>query len=200
MGGKPVEKKEYDAVMLLRTDLMGSSEWRAKLLAGDAKAKREMLLFSTVAAKRLCRPGAHPMTAPAKTTLDRLAAAQAALAETNHSIATLQVQRREALVADNDDQAATVDVELVALRAHAARLVDKIALLGPLVEAETMARIPNDPKTGDEFLLKLTRRMMALEAKSRFDRSAADDAELDQLRCQIPYLRGHIETARRMSA
>jgi hypothetical protein len=137
------------------------------------------------------------MTAPAMTTPKRLAAAQKALPEANRSIATLQERRRAALIADNDDEAAAVDAELVALRAHAARVVDKIALLGSLAESEAMSRIPEDPKAGDELLTNLVRRMTALEAKPRFDRSAVDDAELDSLRCKIPYLRQHIETSRR---
>jgi hypothetical protein len=137
------------------------------------------------------------MNADAMTTLKRLAAAQKALAEANRSIATLQTRRSEALVADNDDEAAVVDVELVALRAHAARVGDKVALLGPLAESEAMSRIPEDPKAGDELLTNLVRRMTALEAKPRHDRSAVDDTELDQLRCKIPYLRQHIETSRR---
>jgi hypothetical protein len=132
------------------------------------------------------------------TTPKRLAAAQKALAEANRSIATLQDRRRAALVADNDDEAAVVDVELVALRAHAARLTDKISLLGSLFEKVAMARIPDDPKAGDELLANLVRRQMALEAKPRHDRSAVDDTELDQLRCRIPYLRQHIETSRRV--
>jgi hypothetical protein len=139
------------------------------------------------------------MNADAMTTPKRLAAAQKALAEANRSIATLQDRRGAALIADNDDEAAAVDAELVALRAHAARVVDKIALLGPLAEAEMMARIPDDPKAGDELLANLVRRQMALEAKPRHDRSAVDDTELDQLRCRIPYLRQHIEISRRIT-
>jgi hypothetical protein len=139
------------------------------------------------------------MKAPAKTALERQAAARKALAETNRSIATLQTRRSYALVADNDDEAAAVDVELVALRAHAARLTDKIPLLGSLFEREAMSRIPEDPKAGDELLTNLTRQLNALEAKPRQDRSAADDAELDSLRCKIPSLRHHIEISRRMA-
>jgi hypothetical protein len=140
------------------------------------------------------------MKAPAKTTLERQAAAQKALAEANRFIATLQTRRSDALVADNDDEAAAADVELVALRAHAARLTDKITLLGSLAEKEMMARIPEDPKAGDELLTNLVRRQMALEAKPRHDRSAVDDTELDSLRCKIPYLRQHIEISRRIRA
>jgi hypothetical protein len=140
------------------------------------------------------------MKAPAKTTLERQAAAQKALAEAIRFIATLRTRRRDALIADNDDEAAAADVELVALRAHAARVVDKIALLGSLAESEAMSRIPEDPKAGDELLMNLVRHMTALEAKPRHDRSAADDTELDQLRCRIPYLRQHIEISRRIRA
>jgi hypothetical protein len=137
------------------------------------------------------------MKADAMTTPKRLAAAQKALAEANRSIATLQERRRAALIADNDDAAAAADLELVALRAHAARMVDKIALLGSLAESEAMSRIPEDPKAGDELLTNLVRRMTALEARPRHGRSAADDAEFDSLRCKISYLRQHIETSRR---
>jgi hypothetical protein len=50
MSGKPVPKAEYDAIMVLRGDLLGNKEWVAKLTSGDAKARRELLLFSTVKA------------------------------------------------------------------------------------------------------------------------------------------------------
>jgi hypothetical protein len=140
------------------------------------------------------------MKADAMTTPKRLAAAQKERAEVDRSIATLQTRRSDALIADDDNEAAAVDVELVELRAHAARVVDKIALLGSLAESEAMSRIPEDPKAGDELLTNLVRRMMALEAKPHHDRSAADDAELDNLRCKIPYLKQHIEISRKAAA
>jgi hypothetical protein len=50
IAGTPVSRAEYDAVKILRGDLMADKEWSAKLLAGDPAATREFTLMNTIVA------------------------------------------------------------------------------------------------------------------------------------------------------
>jgi hypothetical protein len=46
--GKPVSRVEHDAVKALKADRLSDKEWRAKYLANDRAAVRDMALMNTV--------------------------------------------------------------------------------------------------------------------------------------------------------
>ena len=46
--GKPVSRAEHDAVKALKADRLSDKEWRAKFLAGDRAAVRDMALMNIV--------------------------------------------------------------------------------------------------------------------------------------------------------
>jgi hypothetical protein len=46
--GKPVSRAEHDAVKALKADRLSDKEWRAKYLANDRAAVRDMALMNTV--------------------------------------------------------------------------------------------------------------------------------------------------------
>ena len=46
----PVSRAEYDAVKLLRTDMMADKDFAAAVLAGNPEAVRELTLMNTIVA------------------------------------------------------------------------------------------------------------------------------------------------------
>jgi len=67
MAGKPLSKAEYDMVKTLRDDRMGDKEWAAKLLSGDTKAHRDMLLMNTIVVNGYQGQDAQPQTSTTMT-------------------------------------------------------------------------------------------------------------------------------------
>jgi hypothetical protein len=71
---------------------------------------------------------------------DRLTTTQVALEETNRKIGELDAQRNECLLADNNEGAIKVGIELAGLKLAAGAHADKIQLLRSLVEKEAAER------------------------------------------------------------
>jgi hypothetical protein len=128
------------------------------------------------------------------TARERLAAAKMTLAAIEKEVDATTEARRRALLADDDDRvAAAIDDERAALLLRRQRCIDKIEWLPARIAAEeSEARWPQNLEGAQIRLAELQRLQIALRRKSRFDRSAADDSELDSLVCWIGALKKHI--------
>lgn len=134
-----------------------------------------------------------------KNGVDRLKAARVAQVETNKQIAKLEAERRDALLADDDNRAATLDDELAALRSLAQRHLDKIALLGPAIEREEQERrSPHNLIGARERVAELLLRQDFLTRSNKREPSAAGDNEFQSNLGQIDILQKRIAIMERM--
>jgi uncharacterized protein YciW len=60
--------------------------------------------------------------------------------------------------------------------------------------------MPQDVASAVELLGYYEARLAGLQKKTRLDRSAVDQDEIDSLVCRVPALRNHVELLRRMAA
>jgi hypothetical protein len=128
-----------------------------------------------------------------KPVAERLATARAGLSAAERHIANLEALRRAALLDDDDRAAAKADRDLIAARLLAKRLTDKIDLLGQQTDD-----LPNDAPAARTLIANLEQRHRALTVRKKLDRSATDDAEIDQLVVRIPAMRKRLEILERM--
>jgi hypothetical protein len=134
-----------------------------------------------------------------RTASERLAAARTAQRTIATQIEKATSRRTAFLIDDDDAGAAKADRELVELRLAAQRVSDKIALLGPAIEAERQQQDwPHELAPARAKLEQMGDRQRALSRKPRLDRSAADDAEIDELVSRIPAMRQHIRVLEKM--
>jgi hypothetical protein len=134
-----------------------------------------------------------------KNAADRLKAARASQADTTRQIAAHEAQRRDALLADDDNRAAELDRDLDELRRLAQRHLDKIALLGPVIEREQQERrFPHDLAGARERVTQLVQQQDRLRRKHKFDRSAADDEEFNIISAEIGILQDRVRQMERL--
>jgi hypothetical protein len=135
-----------------------------------------------------------------RTAAERMTAAKVAQTIIAKQIENATAARMAALLADDDAAAVRADLELVELRLAAQRTADKIVLLGAALEEEgSHADWPDDIAKAREMLGQMQARLRALNSKPRLDRSAADDAEIDQLVGRVGGMKKHIEMLERMA-
>jgi hypothetical protein len=139
-----------------------------------------------------------------KTTKNRLADARDALDSVRLQIAALERKRRDVLLERDggaaDDEVERIEIKIEGMRRLAQRLADKVALLEPEVAREEHeTRFPPNLDGALARLAALQRRRDALARKNRFDRSAAEDAEITGLGEEIETLARHIEQIQLMA-
>ena len=136
-----------------------------------------------------------------KPAVERIADARARHVTATKEIARLVRERREALLADEDDEAERCDAEIEQQRRAAARWADKAELLKPLISIEeTERRFPRDMSAARARLQAL-RAEYARLAKSvgimHRPTSAETDQKVLELRSEIQLLEQHIERMER---
>lgn len=130
---------------------------------------------------------------------DRIKAARIAQAQTNQRIVELEAQRRDALLADDDETADALDLDLEAARRLAQRHVDKITLLGPvLVREEQERQYPSTLAGARARIAELTQRREFLTQRNKREPSAAADNELQNIAGQLEIIGNNAKHLERM--